>query len=181
MIEQGVVLAIQKEFAKVRVERNSACGSCGKCGMTESQKHVDFLASNAVGATVGDTVSLDIPDTNSAKWALVGYFIPLIPALGLQFLALGLHLADWIATLMFVGGLAVGFAVVALIDKLRRHKWMETPQIVEIVHTAKVQAPEQNDVQDDCDQNLIQNNEQAESNLTKQNQSQNNEQGENNE
>ncbi len=136
MIERGVVLDVQKDFAKVRVGRNSACGSCGKCGMTENQKHVDFLASNEAGASVGDTVALDIPETNSAKLALVGYFIPLIPALAFLFVAIGIHLPDWAAAVMFAGGLAVGFAVVALIDKLRRHKWMETPRIVEIVGTS---------------------------------------------
>lgn len=181
MIEQGVVLAIQKEFAKVRVGRNSACGSCGKCGMTENQKHVDFLASNAVGASVGDTVSLNIPDTNSAKLALVGYFIPLLPALGLLFFALGLRLADWIAALMFVGGLAVGFALLALIDKLRRHKWMETPQIVEIVHAAKSMTQDQTKAQDNCEQTAVQNDGQVVADLTEQNKSQNNNQGENNE
>ncbi len=133
MNEQGVVLSVKKEFAKVRVGRNSACASCGKCGMTEHQKHVDFWASNNVGAQDGDTVMLEIPETNSAKLALVGYFIPLVPALGLFFLAIGLKWKEWIAALMFAGGLAIGFAIVALIDKLRRHKWMETPQIVEIV------------------------------------------------
>lgn len=134
MTEQGVVLSVKNEFAKVRVGRNSACASCGKCGMTERQKHVDFYASNKVNAREGDTVVLDIPDANSAKLALYGYFIPIVPALGLLFLALGVKWPDWAAALMFIVGMAVGFAVVALIDKLRRHKWTETPQIVEIVH-----------------------------------------------
>ena len=134
MTEQGVVLSVKKEFAKVRIERNSACASCGKCGMTEKQKHVDFYASNAVGATVGDTVSLDIPETNSARLALVGYFLPLVPALGFMFLAVGLNWAEWLAAVLFFVGLAVGFAIVALVDKLRKHKWMETPVILEILH-----------------------------------------------
>ncbi len=136
MTEQGVVMSVKDKFALVRVGRNSACASCGKCGMTEKQKHVDFYADNEPCAAVGDTVMLDIPDTNSAKLALVGYFIPLAPALVLLFLALGLHWPDWSAALMFLGGLAVGFAVVALVDKLRRHKWMETPKIVQIVHSS---------------------------------------------
>ena len=133
MTEQGVVLSVKNEFAKVRVGRNSACASCGKCGMTERQKHVDFYASNTVDAQEGDTVVLNIPDTNSAKLAFVAYMIPLVPALGLLFMALGLKWADWTAALLFMGGLAIGFAIVALIDRLRRHKWMESPKIVEIV------------------------------------------------
>ena len=134
MTEIGVVLNIKDDFAQVRVGRNSACASCGKCGMTEKQKHVDFYASNAVGASQGDTVELDIPEGNSAKLALVAYFIPLAPALALLFLALGLKWAEWIAILLFVAGLALGFAVLSIIDKARKHKWMESPIIVKIVN-----------------------------------------------
>ena len=116
MTELGVVLNVKDDFAQVRVGRNSACASCGKCGMTEKQKHVDFYASNAIGATQGDTVELDIPEGNSAKFALVAYFIPLVPALALLFLALGLKLAEWLALILFFAGLAAGFAALAIID-----------------------------------------------------------------
>ena len=133
MTEQGVVLSVKDEFAKVRVGRNSACASCGKCGMTENQKHVDFFANNEIGAVEGDTVALEIPDTNSAKLALVAYWLPLIPALALLFVAIGLKWADWLAAVLFFAGLAVGFAVVALIDKIRKSKWMETPVITAVV------------------------------------------------
>ena len=135
MTELGVVLNVKDDFAQVRVGRNSACASCGKCGMTEKQKHVDFYASNAIGATQGDTVELDIPEGNSAKFALVAYFIPLVPALALLFLALGLKWAEWLALILFFAGLAVGFAVLAIIDKARKHKWMESPVITKIIHS----------------------------------------------
>ncbi|MCH5156980.1 MAG: SoxR reducing system RseC family protein [Clostridiales bacterium] len=133
MTEQGVVLSVKDEFAKVRVGRNSACASCGKCGMTEKQKHVDFFASNDIGAAVGDTVSIEIPETNSAKFAFVAYCLPLIPALALLFLSIGLKWADWLSVILFIVGLAVGFTIVAVVDKLRKHKWMETPQILAVV------------------------------------------------
>ena len=133
MIEQGVVISVNDKFAKVRIGRNSACASCGKCGMTERQKHVDFFANNEVGALVGDTVTLDIPDTNSAKLALVAYILPLIPALAMLFLSIGLKWADWLAAVLFFVGLAVGFAIVAVIDRIRKHRWMESPVIKEII------------------------------------------------
>ena len=133
MTEQGVVLSVKNKFAKVRVGRNSACASCGKCGMTERQKHVDFFASNNIGAVVGDTVSIEIPETNSAKLALVAYCLPLIPALVLLFISIYKKWADWLSVILFFAGLAVGFAIVAIVDKLRKHKWMETPEILEIV------------------------------------------------
>ena len=134
MTEQGVVLSVKDEFAQVRVGRNSACASCGKCGMTEKQKYVDFYARKDVDVCEGDTVELDIPEGNSAKFALIAYFIPLVPALALLFLALGLKWADWLATILFFVGLAVGFAVLFIIDKARKHKWMESPIITKVVH-----------------------------------------------
>lgn len=133
MTEQGVVLSVKNNFAKVRVERNSACASCGKCGMSSRQKHADFFADNCANAKAGDAVVLEIPEANSAKFALVGYFLPILPAIGLLFLALGVGWPEWSAAPMFLGGLVIGFAIVALIDKLRRHKWTETPKIVEVV------------------------------------------------
>ena len=134
MTELGVVLKVKDNFAQVRVGRNSACASCGKCGMTQKQKHVDFYASNEIGVAVGDTVELDIPEGNSAKLALFAYFVPLLPALVLLFLALGLQWSEWIAVLLFFVGLALGFTVLSVIDKARKHKWMATPTIVKIVH-----------------------------------------------
>ena len=145
MTELGVVLKVKDDFAQVRVGRNSACASCGKCGMTQKQKHVDFYASDEIGVAVGDTVELDIPEGNSAKLALVAYFVPLAPALALLFLALGLNFSEWIAIVLFFAGLVAGFAVLALIDKARKHKWMATPVITRVVHAnsssaAKIEA-----------------------------------------
>ena len=133
MTELGVVLKVKEGFAQVRVGRNSACAQCGKCGMTEKQKHVDFYASDEIGVAVGDTVELDIPEGDSAKLALFAYFVPLVPALALLFVALGLKWAEWLAAILFFVGLAVGFAVLAVIDKARKHKWMSTPIITKIL------------------------------------------------
>ena len=143
MTELGVVLKVKEGFAQVRVGRNSACAQCGKCGMTEKQKHVDFYASDEIGVAVGDTVELDIPEGNSAKLALFAYFVPLAPALALMFLAFGLNWAEWLAAVLFFAGLAVGFAVLSVVDRVRRHKWMSTPVITKIVGTNSTQPVEE--------------------------------------
>ena len=133
MTELGVVLKVNDSFAQVRVGRNSACATCGKCGMTEKQKHVDFYARSVSGVEVGDTVELDIPEGNSAKLALFAYFVPLAPALVLLFLALGLNWSEWLAIGLFFVGLVVGFVALSVIDRARKHKWMSTPTITKIV------------------------------------------------
>lgn len=145
MTEQGVVIKVKDEFAQVRVGRNSACASCGKCGMTEKQKYVDFYARKNVDVDEGDTVELDIPEGNSAKLALFAYFVPLAPALTLLFVALGLGWPEWLAILLFFAGLAAGFAVLSIIDKVRKHKWMESPTITKVVHTSAESAVDKNE------------------------------------
>ena len=141
MKEQGVVVnAKNNNYIEVRIGRNSACASCGKCGMTENQKHVDFLVENTQNAAVGDTVLVEIPETNAAPLAFVGYILPLIPALALLFLGIGLKLPDWASLLMFVGGLVAGFAIVVLIEKLRKHNWVQAPVLLEIVRSLSAPA-----------------------------------------
>ncbi len=127
MTEQGVVVKLDGDFAVCRIGRNSACAACGKCGMTEKQKHVDFYVENTLEAKVGDKVTLDIPDANSARLAFFAYCIPLAPALAALFASLALWGKDWLAILAFFCGLAVGFVVVAWIDKLHKHRWTKCP------------------------------------------------------
>ncbi len=125
-------------FASVRIGRNSACASCGKCGMTENQKHVDFLVENTQNAVVGDVVSVEIPEGNSASLAFVAYVLPIIPALLMLVLGVCLELKEWICALLFLGGMAVGFSIVVLVDKLKNHKWAQSPTMLEIVQSAQI-------------------------------------------
>lgn len=137
MTENGIVVEVKNNFATVRIGRNSACGACGKCGMTEKQKYADFFVENSLNAKVGDTVSVEIPEGHSAALALVAYILPLVPALVLMLLSFALDFPVWGALLMFVGGLIPGFGVVVTIDKLRKHRWMKSPSMKQIVHSAQ--------------------------------------------
>lgn len=127
MTEQGVVIKLDGSFAVCRIGRNSACASCGKCGMTEKQKHVDFYVENTLNAKVGDTVTLNIPDASSARLAFFAYCVPLAPALAGLFACLALGGKDWLAILVFFVGLAVGFAAVAWLDRRHKHHWTKCP------------------------------------------------------
>lgn len=139
MTERGYVLKSKGKYAQVRIERNSACGQCGKCGMTENQKHVDFYVENTLNAQENDIVEIDIPDANTAKLAFVAYILPLIPALVLLFVSVGLQWQDWLSAVLFFVGLAVGYAVVALIDKLHKRKWASSPVLKSIIKITKTE------------------------------------------
>ena len=43
MTEQGKVIKIEKNEAVVRVQRKSACASCGMCAMKPKDSHIDCL------------------------------------------------------------------------------------------------------------------------------------------
>ena len=133
MTEQGVVVKIQDNFAVCRIGRNSACATCGKCGMTENQKHVDFFVENTLSAKVGDAVQIEIPDANTAKLAFFAYFVPLAPALALLFGSLAAWGKDWISLLLFFVGLVAGYGIVAVLDKRKKRKWAASPKMTKIV------------------------------------------------
>ena len=111
--------------------------------MTDKQKHADFYVENTLNAKVNDIVEIEIPEANSAKLAFVAYIIPLIPALALLFLSVGLKWAEWLSILLFFVGLAVGFVIIALIDKYRKYKWASSPTMKSIVTVDK---PTQNTI-----------------------------------
>ena len=43
MRESGTVVKTDSKLATVRIERHSACGKCGICGMSDKNKHIDFV------------------------------------------------------------------------------------------------------------------------------------------
>lgn len=162
MTERGIVLHNKDSFSKIRIERNSACASCGKCGMTEKQKHVDFYVENTCDAKEGDVVELDIPDVNTAPLAFVAYILPLVPAFVLMLISVFLHWQEWVTLLLFFGGLALGVAIIAVIDKLHKHRWAQSPTMVSVVtasstpsdtQTSNAEQPKNNASQDETQQN----------------------------
>ena len=133
MRESGTVVKTDSKLATVRIERHSACGKCGMCGMSDKNKHIDFNIVNSLQAKVGDKVEIEVHDVNSFKIVAIVYVIPLAIAL-LGFLVTFLcKLPDWAMIIGFVVGLVIGFVIVALIDKHKRHKWLDTPEMVSII------------------------------------------------
>ncbi len=133
MTESGVVISVNNGFATIRIGRNSACASCGKCGMTENQKHVDVYASCDVACKVDDVVEIEIPEANTTKMALIAYGIPLLPAIMLLVLSLALAFSDWVSILMFFGGYMLGLLFVGLIDRAKKRKWAKQPVVVKVL------------------------------------------------
>ena len=81
MIQKAVVKKLlDSHTAEIEVQRQSACGhDCAKCGGCGAPlERIRAVAENAVGAQVGDTVTIEGESQQIMKAAAIVYMIPLI-------------------------------------------------------------------------------------------------------
>lgn len=82
MEQQGYIVGIvDKKTAKLKMQRHSACASCGKCATTSEKKDIVVEVDNAIGAQVGDKVKVNMETVNVLKAAAIVYTVPLIALL----------------------------------------------------------------------------------------------------
>jgi sigma-E factor negative regulatory protein RseC len=78
MKQTGVVVGIEGDKAKIKMQRHTACGDCGACQVSESQLKVVLEAENTVGAKTGDFVEVDMEAVDFLSAVVVVYLFPLI-------------------------------------------------------------------------------------------------------
>lgn len=79
MIQKGIVISCEEEFAVVEVMRTSACAGCSKQeGCIACKKKVKSRAYNPNGAEVGDRVTLETDSGTVLLYALLVFLVPLI-------------------------------------------------------------------------------------------------------
>lgn len=81
MNRSGIVVDSNKNFAKVRILKHTACGDCGACHLGDDNKDMDIEARNEIGAVKGDHVMVDLETPNVLKAAFIIYTIPLLSLL----------------------------------------------------------------------------------------------------
>ncbi|MEG1706950.1 MAG: SoxR reducing system RseC family protein, partial [Clostridia bacterium] len=105
MEEIAKVIKVNRDTLTARIERHSACGKCGMCGLTPDSKYIDILFKNTVEAKVGDSVVISVSGENITKFTLLVYLLPLV--VGFILFAIGfwaLALPDWASILVFLAG-----------------------------------------------------------------------------
>lgn len=79
MEQQGYIVDIvDKKTAKLKMQRHSACASCGKCATTSEKKDIIVEVDNTIGAQVGDRVKVNMETVNVLKAAAIVYILPLL-------------------------------------------------------------------------------------------------------
>ncbi|MBC6004403.1 MAG: SoxR reducing system RseC family protein [Paeniclostridium sordellii] len=83
MNQHGYVIEIVDSItAKIKMQKHSACASCGKCASSTDKKDIIVEVDNTLGAKVGDYVEVNMDSVNVIKAASIIYAIPLIALLG---------------------------------------------------------------------------------------------------
>lgn len=80
MNQQGYIIEIvDNKTAKLKMQRHSACASCGKCQTLSSEsKEILVEVDNSIGAKPGDHVEVNMENMNVLKATALAYVVPLI-------------------------------------------------------------------------------------------------------
>ncbi|MGE5561216.1 MAG: SoxR reducing system RseC family protein [Chloroflexota bacterium] len=134
MQELGIVAAVHGSVADVRITRTTACATCGKCHGFDENQQLIIKARNAVGATTGDAVRLEMEGVSVLKAASVVYGLPLLAAMVGFFIGSAIHLpggrdlTGWLGATGFV----LALVVVWLYDRRLKASGKGQPVIVEV-------------------------------------------------
>ena len=80
MNQQGFIVEIvDDKTAKMRMQRHSACASCGKCAkLTSESQDLVVEVDNQIGAKVGDYVEVSMESVKVMKATMLAYILPLV-------------------------------------------------------------------------------------------------------
>jgi len=112
MNQQGFIIDIvDNRTAKMIMQRQSACASCGKCSKLSSEcQDLVVEVDNSIGAKKGDYVEVSMESVKVLKATMLAYLVPLM------FLLVGTILTYYILDLIkFSGPIEVISGVVGLI------------------------------------------------------------------
>ncbi len=129
MLRTGRVTKENKHGVEVCFERLAACHGCNACGRDKKSTTVFVYGQ----ASVGDTVSVEMPDAQVLRASLLTYLLPLAGLLG--GLAVGSAVApgkDWAMVLAGFVGMALSIGLLKVIDRRLGQRAAWQPRIVEV-------------------------------------------------
>jgi sigma-E factor negative regulatory protein RseC len=134
-IQEGFIINLQGDLAKIRVAPNADCDNCGVCDI----KHMELLAYNAVNARPGQKVRFTMANDGMVKIAFMIFGLPLLAVLAglyagsLAAAALNLNQAA-LMTAGVVIFLAATVSIIYFYDKKYRLSKSNFPQIIEVIN-----------------------------------------------
>ncbi|EKQ57164.1 MULTISPECIES: SoxR reducing system RseC family protein [unclassified Clostridium] len=133
--EQGFVIEVIDDVAKIRVGRHSDCKNCGACPGNES---IIITANNKIGAKPGQRVVFEVKETNFLWAAFIVFILPLIIIFVGAMLGgfLGEYAGQSITWSRIIGGIAaaiISFILVKKFDRVTEESGKSQPVIIKIL------------------------------------------------
>lgn len=133
--EQGLVLEVNDDVAKIKVGRHSDCKNCGACSGNES---INIYANNKIGARPGERVIFEVKEADFLGAAFIVFILPLIAlfigvVLG-GFIGKGIGLN--IPIFQVIGGiisLVLSIIIIKKVDKKAKVNKTSLPVIIHII------------------------------------------------
>ncbi len=134
-VQEGFILNLDGDLAKVRVAPNANCDNCGACDI----KHMEILAYNAVKATPGQKVRFTMANDSMVKIAFMIFAMPLLSVFaGLYAGSLISALTGFNEAALMTAGVAVflgsAIAIIYFYDKKYKLNKSNFPQIIEVIN-----------------------------------------------
>jgi sigma-E factor negative regulatory protein RseC len=116
---EGVVIEVNAEIAKVKINRH---GDCSNCGLCQGDDALILDAPNTLDTKPGQRVILEIKEGNMLKAAFAVYILPLMAVAG------GICLGYFFSSIfkisnvlpMTIGGFVFGMVAVIVIKRLEK-------------------------------------------------------------
>lgn len=132
MREIGVVESISGSIAVVSVKRSTACGeACATCAAKCNLKGNKIKAGNAVGASCGDLVEIEMKTETVLKSAFMVYILPLLFFFAGYFIFQKRTADEVTAMLAGLAAFAAVFVFLLIWDRLNRNR--HTTVIIKII------------------------------------------------
>ena len=133
-IQEGFIMHLEGDLAKVKVAPNAECDNCGACNIV----HMELLAYNPVNATPGQKVKFTMIQDNMLRISFMIFIFPLLSIFA------GLYAGSLLSSVyninntgaMTAGGLLMAALAVAIIffyDKRYKLNKSHFPQIIEVI------------------------------------------------
>lgn len=133
-IQEGFIIHLEGDLAKVKVAPNAECDNCGACNIV----HMELLAYNPVNARPGQKVKFTMIQDNMLKISFMIFIFPLLSIFA------GLYAGSLLSSVyninntgaMTAGGLLMAALAVAIIffyDKRYKLNKSHFPQIIEVI------------------------------------------------
>jgi len=133
-IQEGFILSVDGDLAKIRVAPNADCDNCGQCAIA----HVEIIAYNAINAAIGEKIKFTMVHDSMIKIAFMIFIFPLISIFaGIysgSLLASSLKISETAGSvsgaLMF---LAAAVLIIYSYDKKYKLNKSNFPQVIEVI------------------------------------------------